>query len=128
VDRTVDVCPLCEALKSEPKIYEDRSVAVLPPKARKGHGFRLMVVAKDHAKTVPHWLEDYMVEKLTNIGLSNCNGTKKFVIMTPMFGNVPEHAHFIASDLSKDAEDFDQVMGTPWIKVVEVKPWNFPSL
>jgi hypothetical protein len=52
----------------------------------------------------------------------------EFVIMTPMFGNVPEHAHFIASDLSRDAEDFDQILGTPWIMVVEVKPWSSPSL
>ena len=44
--------------------------------------------------------------------------------MHKTFGTILDHWHKVAMDLDPASEDFEQILGTPWLKVVEVKKWN----
>jgi len=114
-------CPLCEVVNAEKGVYEDDSVKVLPTKNLKGHKARIMVVSKDHQMT--GWIETYMLKILEDVGMKVFDYTYKFVIVATDYASVPDHPHFIASDL-EGGEDHRQLLGTRWLKVVDVKPWT----
>jgi len=44
--------------------------------------------------------------------------------MATDYASVPDHPHFVASDLELGSEDHAKVLGTRWLKVVDVKPWT----
>jgi hypothetical protein len=113
-------CPLCEAIQNEKGLYEDDAVKVLRTKTLKGHRERVMVVSRDHQMN--GWIETYMLKKLEDTGMKLFDYTYKFVIVATDYASVPDHPHFIASDL-EPGEDHLQLLGTRWIKVVDVKPW-----
>ena len=117
-------CSLCKAVSREPCIYEDRFVRVLKASKLKGHKNRVMVVTREHVKYVSPWLQDYMVDVLEKAGRRVFAKEYKFVIMSPINGTVTEHAHFVASDLDPEADDYDQVLATPWVRVVDTKYWD----
>lgn len=114
-------CVLCEALK-EKGIYEDKHIKILETKSRKGHLRRIMAISKHHTKR--HSWDDHMITMLEQIGKEVFHYTYKFAIMSPLFGTVKNHAHFVASDLDPNSQDFFQVLGTPWERVVQVKLWK----
>jgi len=113
-------CPLCEAVQTEKGLYEDDSVKVLRTRNLKGHKQRIMVVTREHQMN--GWIETYMLKKLEDVGMKAFDYTYKFVIVATDYASVPDHPHFIASDL-EPGEDHLQLLGSRWIKVVDVKPW-----
>lgn len=117
-------CTLCKAVIREEKYYEDEYIAVINTKNLKGHAARIMVVTKKHLEIVPLWLEKWMLDKLEEHGRWIFTYTYKFVIMSPIFGTVSNHAHFVASDLDCKSNDFEQILATPWIQVVQVRTWD----
>lgn len=119
-----DECPLCRANKEERFYYEDKWVKVLDTKGLKGHKNRIMVSLKEHKAMVPEWLQAHMLDALERTGREVYASEYKFVIMSPLNGNVPDHAHFVASDLNPSADDWEQVLATPWMRVVDVKAWK----
>lgn len=116
-------CPLCRALGEE-SICEDEHVKILEAKSLKGHRRRIMAVTKEHMRVAPSWLDAHMLDRLEEVGRRVFGYTYKFVIMSPLFGSVRDHAHYVASDLEPGCEDFHQILGTPWIRVVEVRLWE----
>jgi hypothetical protein len=114
-------CVLCNVITNESGIYEDEYVKVLPTKNLKGHQKRVMVVSKDHNQS--GWIETYMLKILEDQGLKVFGYTYKFVILATDFASTPDHPHYIASDL-EPADDTLQVLGTRWVKVVDVRPWT----
>ena len=114
------ICVLCKAVRDEEGVYEDEAVKILRTKNLKGHKERIMVVAKSHNYT--GWIETYMLKVLEDEGKKAFDYTYKFVILATDYASVPDHPHFIATDL-EPAEDNMQVLGTRWNKVVDVKPW-----
>lgn len=117
---TSDSCVLCNAVKEETGVYEDEVLKILRTKNLKGHRERIMVVAKSHSYT--GWIETYMLKVLEDEGRKVFDYTYKFVILATDYASVPDHPHFIATDL-EPADDNMQVLGTRWNKVVDVKPW-----
>ena len=116
-------CPICKALKEE-SLHEDDLIKILETKSLKGHRRRIMVVTKEHMRVAPSWLDSHMLDRLEEVGRRVFGYTYKFIIMSPLFGSVKDHAHYVASDLEPDCEDFHQILGTPWIRVVEVRLWD----
>lgn len=114
-------CVLCTALRDEPSIYADVHISVLDCLEVKGHKVRMMVVSKKHVAVVPLWLEKYMVERLEVAGTGRFP-PGKWVIMSPFFSRIQEHAHFVACDLVPEAKDYFQVMATPWVRVIDSLP------
>lgn len=113
-------CPLCELdLKKEKIYYEDRFFIVLRTKTLKGHRERIMIVRKQHEHTIPYKAYERALDLLSKIGRRVFSYTPKFVIMDTTFATINDHWHLVASDLDPGSEDFDQILATRWIKVID---------
>jgi hypothetical protein len=120
----VEDCPLCRANEEERFYYEDKWVKVLDTANKKGHKSRIMVSLREHRAIVPEWLQAHMLDALERTGSRVFSDEYKFVIMSPLNGSVPDHAHFVATDLDPSSDDFSQILATPWMRTVDVKGWD----
>jgi hypothetical protein len=113
-------CPLCILdLEKEKKYYEDKSFIVLKTKTGKGHRERIMIVCKRHEHTIPQNMYEHALDTLTKIGRQVFAYTPKFVIMDTTFATINDHWHLVATDLDPKSQDFDQILSTKWIKVID---------
>jgi hypothetical protein len=113
-------CPLCELNLKEEKVYfEDDPFTVLRTKKLKGHRERIMIVYKRHEHELPYRAVEHALDVLTNIGRKLFSYTPKFVIMDSTFATINDHWHLVATDLDPKSEDFDQILATRWIKVID---------
>jgi hypothetical protein len=113
-------CPLCGFdLKKERIYYEDNSFIVLRTKTGKGHRERIMIVLKRHEHTVPHKEYERALDILCKIGRKVFSYTPKFVIMDTTFATISDHWHLVVTDIDPKSDDFDQILATRWIKVVD---------
>jgi hypothetical protein len=113
-------CPLCNLdLERERKYYEDKSFIVLRTKTVKGHKERIMIVYRPHEHTIPQKAYEHALDKLSEIGRQIFAYTPKFVIMDTTFATINDHWHLVATDLDPTSEDFNQILTTRWIKVVD---------
>jgi len=113
-------CPLCNLdLKKEKKYYEDPSFMVLKTKTAKGHRERIMIIYKRHEHTIPQNAYEHALDVLTKIGKMAFSYTPKFVIMDTTFATINDHWHLVATDLNPKSQDFDQILSTKWIKVID---------
>jgi len=113
-------CPLCELdLQKEKIFYEDYSFIVLRTKNLKGHRERIMIVYKRHQHTIPYKAYERALNIISQIGREVFKYTPKFVILDSTFATINDHWHLVASDLDPKSEDFDQILATRWIKVVD---------
>jgi len=113
-------CPLCSLdLKKEKIYYEDRSFIVLKTKTLKGHKERIMIVHKRHDHTIPYKNYERALDIVSKIGGKVFCYTPKFVIMDTTFATINDHWHLVATDLDPKSEDFNQILATRWIKVVD---------
>jgi hypothetical protein len=113
-------CPLCELNLKEEKVYfEDDAFIVLETKKLKGHRERIMIVYKRHEHELPYRVVERALDLLTKIGRKLFSYTPKFVIMDSTFASISDHWHLVATDLDCKSEDFDQILATRWIKVID---------
>jgi hypothetical protein len=113
-------CPLCGLdLKKEKIYYDDKSFLVLRTKNLKGHKERIMIVYKRHEHTVPYKAFERALDLLSEIGKKVFSYTPKFVIMDATFATINDHWHLVGTDLDPKSKDFDQILATKWIKVVD---------
>lgn len=113
-------CPLCELnLKDEKVYFEDDSFLVLQTKRLKGHKERIMVVYKRHEHELQYKAVERALDILTKMGRNLFRYTPKFVIMDSTFATINDHWHLVATDLDPKSEDFDQILATRWLKVID---------
>jgi hypothetical protein len=113
-------CPLCALdLEKEKKYYEDDSFIVLKTKTVKGHRERIMIVYKRHEHTIPQKAYERALDTLSEVGRRVFSYTPKFVVMDATFATINDHWHLVATDLDPKSEDFDQILSTRWIKVID---------
>lgn len=113
-------CPLCELdLKDEKVYFEDDSFIVLRTKKLKGHKERVMIVYKRHEHALPYRAVERALDILAKMGRNLFCYTPKFVIMDTTFATINDHWHLVATDLDPKSEDFDQILATRWIKVID---------
>jgi hypothetical protein len=113
-------CPLCELDLGKEKIfYEDRSFIVLRTKTLKGHRERIMIVFRQHEHTISYKAFERALDLLSKIGRKVFAYSPKFVIMDTTFATINDHWHLVATDLDPKSEDFDQILATRWIRVVD---------
>ena len=113
-------CPLCGLnLEKEKIYYDDRSFLVLRTKNLKGHKERIMIVYKQHEHTIPYKAFERALDLLSDIGKKVFSYTPKFVIMDTTFATINDHWHLVGTDLDPKSQDFDQILATRWIKVVD---------
>jgi len=79
----------------------------------KGHKERLMLLHKEHLKSLDEGSigEAYLL--LRNIGSKFFSYTNKWAIFEPVYATVPDHWHRVASDLDEKADDWKQILKTP---------------
>lgn len=106
-------------MQNEKIYYEDRSFIVLRTKTLKGHKERVMIVYRQHEHTIPYKAYERALDVLSRIGRKVFSYTPKFVIMDTTFATINDHWHLVATDLDPKSEDFDQILATRWIKVVD---------
>jgi len=120
----MQACPLCGVWDREPEnvFYQDEEKAVVRTKYLKGHRERIMIVWKEHVREISEEARNRALKVLEEVGKRVFSYTPKFVIMEGNLARnsmVPDHWHLIASDLDPRAEDFEKILSTPWIGVVE---------
>ena len=116
-------CQLCLICEPRDKVYyEDNEIIVVQTKLLKGHKNRIMAVWKEHIPTKRlHGFEQIqLINTLVDVGTKVFNYTSKFVIMDETHASMPEHAHYVATDLDPNSDDFDQILETRWKEVVDV--------
>jgi len=113
-------CPLCNLnLENEVVYGEYGPFLVIRTKTMKGHRERIMIVIKQHVHHIRHVEFEAALEFLVEIGKKVFSYTPKFVIMDSTFATINEHWHLVATDLDPKSEDFEQILRTKWIKVVD---------
>jgi hypothetical protein len=113
-------CPLCALdLEKEKKYYEDESFIVLKTKTVKGHRERIMIVYKRHEHAIHQKAYEHALDILSDVGRRVFSYTPKFVVMDATFATINDHWHLVATDLDPKSEDFDQILSTRWIKVID---------
>ena len=113
-------CPLCELnLKEETVYYEDQSFIVLRTGTLKGHRERIMIVYKQHEHELSRKVFEHALDILSKIGRRLLSYTPKFVIMDSTFATINDHWHLVATDLDPKSQDFEQILATKWIRVVD---------
>lgn len=113
-------CPLCNLdLKKETIYGEYGPFLVLQTKTLKGHKERIMIIHKEHIHRVSQTEYEAALEFLIEIGRRVFDYTPKFVIMDGTFATINEHWHLVATDLNPKAKDYQQILRTRWIKVVD---------
>lgn len=120
VEMTDTKCPLCNLdLAKELIYYDDPSFIVLQTKDLKGHVERIMIVYREHCHNVPFKVLESALDILANVGMKVFKYTPKFIIMDSTFATINEHWHLVATDLDPKSKDFDQILRTKWIKVID---------
>ena len=113
-------CPLCKLnLQKEKLFFEDDLFLVLRTKKLKGHKERIMIMYKRHEAELPSTVAERALDTLTKIGRELFSYTPKFVIMDSTFASIGDHWHLVATDLDPKSEDFDQILATRWIRIVD---------
>ena len=78
-----------------------------------------MIVIKQHEHELSRKAFERALDILSKIGRKLFSYTPKFVIMDSTFATINDHWHLVATDLDPKSEDFDQILATKWIKVVD---------
>lgn len=113
-------CPLCDLnLEKEKKYHEDSSFIVLRTRTVKGHKERIMIVYKAHEHRIPQKAYERALDILTKIGKQVFGYTPKFVIMDTTFATINDHWHLVATDLDPKSDDFNQILATKWIRIID---------
>ena len=113
-------CPLCGLDLSKEKVFYDSTpFMVIRTKDLKGHRERIVIVLTEHRHEIPFKTYEIALDILTEIGKRVFKYVPKFVIMDSTFATINEHWHLVATDLDPKTEDFDQILATKWIKVID---------
>ncbi|MCW4052364.1 MAG: hypothetical protein NWE78_04030 [Candidatus Bathyarchaeota archaeon] len=113
-------CPLCELdIKKEKIFHEDKSFITLRTENLKGHRERIMMICKEHKHSIPHKLYERGLDILSKISKEVFSYTPKAVIMDSTFATINDHWHLVVTDLDPRSEDFDQILATRWVTVVD---------
>ncbi|HET7404981.1 MAG TPA: hypothetical protein VFJ63_02600 [Candidatus Bathyarchaeia archaeon] len=105
-------CPLC-VLPDSQVLAEFERWKLARTKTMKGHKERLMLLYKEHLKTLDEGSVGEAYLLLERIGSKFFSYADKWAIFDPDFATIPDHWHRVASDLDENAEDYKQILKTP---------------
>jgi hypothetical protein len=78
-----------------------------------------MILYRRHQHVIPKKEYERALNVLSKIGREAFKYTPKFVILDSTFASINNRWYLVASDLDPKSEDFDQILSTKWIKVVD---------
>jgi len=103
-------CKLCQAIKNELPLYEDKNFVILHTKNMKGHHKRIMIVYKKHLKRIPD--EKACLRKFKEFCYGYFNEEPTYALVEGTYASIPNHWHKIACDWF-GKEDDKQLKYTP---------------
>lgn len=106
------VCSLCNIPEQE-VLVEYQRWKLVRTKTMKGHRERLMLLHKNHLRTLDEGSVGEAYLLLMKAGSKFFSYTDKWAIFEPVYATVPGHWHRVASDLEENAQDYDQILKTP---------------
>ena len=113
-------CPFCHLdLQREKVFHEDNSFIILRTEDLKGHRERIMTVFKKHEHTIPYKAYERALDLLSEVGMKVFSYAPKFIIMDSTFATINDHWHLVATDLDPKSQDFDQILSTKWVSVID---------
>ena len=113
-------CPLCSLDLTKEKVFaKNGPLTILRTKKLKGHKERIMVVYNEHVHSIPFKDFEAAFAFLIDIGRKVFKYTPKFIIMDNTFASINEHWHLVATDLDPKADDFEQILATKWLEVID---------
>jgi len=113
-------CPLCSLdLSKETIFYQNNCFIILRTKTLKGHRERFMIVYKEHNHSISHEEYEVALDLVVMIGRKLFQGQGKFVIMDSTFATINQHWHLVCTDLDSKADDYEQILKTKWLKVID---------
>mgnify|MGYP005628013545 CR=1 FL=1 len=89
----------------------------------KGHEERVMIISRKHNAKIP-FHNDVPLGILHDRCPIIFDYTPKCVVMHSRFATIKNHWHWVISDLNPHADDFVQILETPWIDVIETSKVN----
>ena len=109
-------CLLCNLdLTKERVHYNNGAILIVDTKAKKGHKERIMLLTRKHG--VQHDKENLnkAVEKLISVSRQIFN--EDFALLTDRFSSTNYHWHIVVSDIDPKADDYQQIMKTPYVLI-----------
>lgn len=97
-------CPLCTIPQHETLIYENNSFFLVQTKTLKGHKVRVMVVSKQHKKTLT-LLEQVEATKILTDYMTKLMLNQEWFIVGDEHATFPDHFHLIACDFPLEEEE-----------------------
>jgi hypothetical protein len=101
-------------------LFANRQITIANTKDKQRHKARIMVLSNRHVEAVPEQFYTYALGALVEVGKSVFRYTSKFVVFDSTYESNQDHWHLVASDLDSTADDFEQMLATPWIQVVDI--------
>lgn len=112
-------CSLCNLdLVRERLHHNSRGILIVDTNAKKGHRDRIMVLTEKHGVQHPKELLNEAIQQLIAVGSKIFDS--EFVLLSDKFSTVRYHWHIVASDLDPNADDFQQIMETPFVLVTKI--------
>ncbi len=105
-------CPLCNIPDKE-VLEEYARWKLVRTKTMKGHRERLMLLSKEHVKSLDEQSVGEAYLHLMRIGSRFFSYVKQWAIFEPAYATVQDHWHRIISDLDSKAQDYEQILKTP---------------
>jgi hypothetical protein len=112
-------CPLCAMVNEKEVLFTNRQITIANTKEKHRHKARIMVLSNRHVETVPEQFYTHALGVLVEVGKFVFSYTCKFVVFNSTYGRNQDHWHLVASDLDSNADDFERMLATPWIQVVD---------
>lgn len=112
-------CQLCNMDLAKERIHHDSGeILIIDTIEKKGHRERIMVFTKKHGIQHPKELLNEAIQQLIAVGSKIFDS--EFVLLSDKFSTVRYHWHIVASDLDPNADDFQQIMETPFVLVTKI--------
>jgi len=110
-------CPLCTIPSREGTLYKDEVCYIQKTKEQRGHILRVMVVLNRHAADPTADEFAHCMHKLQRF-MEGRSPTQLYYMVFGTYASIPEHYHIIGADDVLDAEEFEKLFSSEYVRCV----------
>ena len=94
---------------------ENEKIIVVETQNKKGHKNRIMVLTKEHGVHHSREILDEAIQEF--IAISKQIFDEDFILLSDRHSSINYHWHIVASDLDPEADDYNQILNTPYVLI-----------